>query len=154
MDNIENKEVDIQENNIIEEEVVVPSLDNTEAENLLSVGIEEAIQKEGIDTVLLKEETEVHVPSYLMDMTSVGSIMPASLQALQTMLTENGDTAVYMKNGDMIGIIGYGDSQELYNRLDTYVNNVYSNKCKLYKNKGDGFKEVKPMDVDNIELDL
>lgn len=152
MDNIEN--VAEQGNDSVEEVVIIPSVKSRQNEDLISVGIEEAIQRDSIDTVLLKEETEIHIPSYLLDMTGVGDIMPASLQALQTMLTAEGDTAVYMKNGTMIGTIGYGESQELYNRLETYISNVYSNKCKLYKNKGKGFKEIRPMDVDNIELEL
>lgn len=135
-------------------EIALPSLDGEQNQDLLSVGIEEAIKKDGLDTVLLKEENNIHVPSYLIDMTHVGDIMPATLEAIQTMMCEGGNTAVYMKNGNMTGIIGFGDSEELYSGLDTYINNVYSGRCKIYKNTGKGFRKIKPMDVDSITLDI
>ena len=144
----------IEEQKQQEMEIALPSLEGEQNQELLSMGIEEAIQKDGLDTVLLKEENTIHVPSYLIDMTNVGDIMPASLEAIQTMLSEDGDTAIYMKNGNMVGIIGFGQSQELYSMLDTYINNVYSGRCQIYKNSGKGFKKIKPMDVDNITLDI
>jgi len=144
------------EQNTMAIDIELPSLNpnNSDYSNLMSVGIDEALKKDKLDTVLLQEETEVHIPSYLIDMTEVGDIMPATLRALQTMISTEGDTAVYMKKGDMVGVIGYGDRHELYSRLETYINNVYSGKAKLYKNTGKGFKLVKPMDIDSVILDI
>ena len=116
--------------------------------------ITESLKKDTVDTVLLQEEEELHIPCYLLDMTNVGAIMPATLQALQTMIESNGNTAIYIKNGNMTGLIGYGDAVDLYTKLETYINNVYSGKCVLYKNTGKGFSKVKPMDVDYIILDI
>ena len=134
--------------------IVLPSLNGDQNKDLVSMDITESLKKDTVDTVLLQEEEELHIPCYLLDMTNVGAIMPATLQALQTMLESNGNTAVYIKNGNMTGLIGYGDAVDLYTKLETYINNVYSGKCVLYKNTGKGFSKVKPMDVDYIILDI
>ena len=152
-DSAENKE-DIKEDIKEDEVVAMPGMAEQGNQELISMAIEEAIQKESIDTVLLKEVTDIEIPSYLIDMTNVGDIMPCTLDAISKMLSEDGDTAIYMKNGDSIGIIGYGEAHQLYSRLDTFINNVYSGKCGIYKNNGDGFKKIKPMDVNNIMLDI
>ena len=144
------------ENELLEEDfdIALPEMEEAENEDLMSLGIEKALKKDSIETVLLQEVTDIVTPSYLIDMTNVGDIMPCTLDALGKMLSEEGGTAVYMKNGDMIGIIGYGEAHQLYCRLETFINNVYSGRCGLYKNNGKGFEKIKPMDVDSVVLDI
>ena len=136
------------------EEIKLPTLGVGNKEELISTDISEELKKGTVGTVLLKEESSVFTPSYLLDMTDVGDIMPSTLDAIQTMIYKEGDTAVYMKNGEHIGIIGYGDGHELYSMLETFVSNVYSGRCKIYKNNGDSFRRLKNTDVGSIILDI
>ena len=135
--------------------IVLPTLGSSVTDGLVTHGVVEALQKDKIDKVLVRESTSgVKVPSYLIDMTNVGAIVGSSLRGIKALLCEGGDTTVYIKNGDIVNEIGTGDSLLLYDMLDVYLHNVYSKRCKLYKNSGNGFEEIKPMDVSNVKLDI
>ncbi len=127
--------------------------DDNQYEELLTSGVEEAIVKHEIKPVLVQSSADVECPAYLLEMTDVESITAESLNAIQGLLG-GGDTAVYIKNNDVIMRIGYGEESVLYAILDGVIKQMYDGQCGIYKNKGRGFEPIKETEVDTVRLNL
>lgn len=134
-------------------EIRLPGQPSSGYESLKGSDIKEALNGEIIKPVLVREESDVVAPSYMLDMSDVPSVTEDSLKAIKGML-RGGDTAVYIRNNNVMALIGYGDSIVLYSVLTGLVKHLYSGMCKVYFNNGSGFKAVREMDVHGVRLKL
>jgi len=122
-------------------------------ESVKGSDIKEVLSGEVIKPVLVREVSVVLSPPYMLDMSDVPSVTEDSLNAIKGML-RGGDTAVYIRNNNVMALIGYGDSIVLYSVLTGLVKHLYSGMCKVYFNNGSGFKAVREMDVHGVRLKL
>lgn len=119
---------------------------------LLTHGIEEALEAEKIRNVLIEETTELKLPAYMVDFTNI-EVSEAALKAIYGMLP-GGNTSMYIKINDSLIFVGSGDDYMLYTVLEDALRSMFSNKCKLYKNNGDGFKTIGRNDLTSVRLNL
>lgn len=127
-------------------------LDN-DVEELISKDIEKTISADVVKNIDIKETSEIDIPSYLIDIRGV-AVSQATLLAIKGML-RGGDTSVYIKTSDTSVIkVGSGDSYDLYLILEDLLRIAYKGMCKIYKNSGDGFKDISVMDASSIKLNL
>lgn len=138
--------------NIEEAEQVV--VGNVDSSSLETIDIEPTLMQETIRSIAAHEIPDFEVPSYMLDMSELdGKLTESSLKALDSMLP-GGDTAVYIKVRESCFLVGRGDGAVLYQILDVFVAKVYGPDCRLYKNTGAGFIELKPTDIAGIRLDI
>lgn len=135
------------------EEVKLPDVNDDKYQEYITNGFQEAISGKEVKTVLIKDTQDIKYPSYLLDMTEVVSLTEESLKALKGLL-HGGDTAVYIRNGNNIALIGYGSGHLLYSVLAGVVKHLYSGLCKVYYNKGNGFEPLKETEVSSVRLNL
>lgn len=139
--------------NFLNTESIVQMPTTTGGSELYTDGIEDALQSDKIKNVLLNDNTEIKVPSYMIDMSNI-EITESALLAIKGLLDGKG-TAVYIKESSgMVILVGYGEDYKLYSLLDDLISLLYNGKCKLYKNNGKGFKLVNNMDVSSIRINL
>lgn len=128
------------------------SMGKSDNSDLRTVGIQKALVADELKNVLLRESTDVKVPSYMLDITNI-EIAEAALLAIKGLLP-GGNTAVYMKNGSSIVMVGSGDDYVLYTVLEEVLKEMFNSKCKVYKNNGNGFKPIGKLDVSSVRLNL
>lgn len=133
-------------------DIVIPTLDEEQYSELTSMDMESTLTADEVKAVHMERDSEVDIPSYLLDMSEVENITELSLSALRCLL-KGGDTTVYIKNGNNIVKIGLGDGQELYKVFHGVIKNMF-NGYKLYYNIGEGFKLVKDTEVSPVRLNL
>ncbi len=135
-------------------EMVLPTGNTLEYTNeLITRGVEDAIRATEIKSVMIDSSENVEIPSYLIDITNAETITEMSLKALHSLL-DGGDTAVYMKNNDGVGLVGYGDSMLLYRVLHAVIKHTYNNKCKVYIGTEQGFRPFNTSETSNVRLNL
>lgn len=121
--------------------------------DLKTENIEEALFKDELKNVLLKQSDEIKIPSYLLDLSKV-ELATAALLAIKGLLP-GGNTHVYIKEvtGEVI-LVGSGDDYVLYTVLEEVLKSMFGPQCKIYKNNGDGFRPIGKMDVSSVRLNL
>lgn len=115
--------------------------------------IAQLLLKEQVGNVVIKEESTIKVPSYLIVCSETPTIH-GCWESLCSMLG-GGDTTVYVKgvNGT-IKELGAGNNNVLCRVIISVVQNVLGPDFKVYRNLGDGFKLVKPGDMSMLRLNL
>ncbi len=135
-------------------DIVLPTQNMLECtEQLITKGAEDAIRAEETKKVIIDSSERVELPSYLIDITEAETITEMSLKALYSLLNK-GDTAVYMKNGSAVELMGYGDGMLLYSVLYAVIRHTYNNKCKVYVGTNNGFRLFKNSEITNVRLNL
>lgn len=144
--------------------VALPSLSELSGILLGTQGIEEDLSQEKVSNILLKKESALEVPCYLIDFREA----KLSIQALKTLrglistkdINEQSDNvALYIWGVDANDVpylnkIGYGSEYNLYAVIETLIPAVYGDTVKVYKNLGKGLIETKSMDVSSVILDI
>lgn len=100
---------------------------------LKSKGVEEAISGERVKSVIIKENDDVEIPNFTIDISENNYVMDIQTLALDSILRENGDTALYILD-EKLGLIkiGYGDRLMLNKVLPRIIYNVFGPEYKIY----------------------
>lgn len=154
--------------------VALPSLSEISGVLLGTQGIEDDLSQEKVSNILVKKESTLEVPCYLIDFRGT----KLSLQALKTLRgllpsreyeteistehtieAEQNNVALYIWGNDAndkayLNKIGYGSAYNLYAVIETLIPAVYGDTVKVYKNLGNGLIEAGQMDVSSVALDI
>lgn len=144
------------------ESVILPGASEGVKEDLISPSIDEALAKKRIDTVIVKETNEIKVPSYLVDISNLASMMPCAMTALKALVnsgnrddtSEDSEVEVYCKTRTGIFDIGTGNRYEMHALLNKYTSVAFGEECKVYRNLDGKFRKLKARDVSGIRLDI
>lgn len=162
MDNSENRDLDIQKENLVGEEENFFSdaeLDlNFEdagigVEDLISVDITDAVSKKDIKTTLLKEETEINELACIIDIDGYTGIVDQSFIAIEHMIV-GGEYKVYIKNGEVMQ--GVGSTTELYatKLLPQLIDTLYGGNVKVLLVREGKVRKYNKHDVSIIRIKL
>lgn len=125
-------------------------------QELMSEDIGKVIQGNVVKSILIPEESSIEQPNYVIDFSEVEEIDEIQIKALDALLNESGDVAVYayIKGG----IQKLGDAYDfILNRiLLSSLANLFNNRCKVYKNfvPGEPVKQLKYKDISNMRLSI
>lgn len=125
-------------------------------DSLVSNSIEKVICSETVAHILIPETFEINLPNYVIDFSKVSSMHQHQLDALQTILTDDGDTWVYIYVGSRIMLIGKTDSSSIERLLPIGLQSIFSGKCALYKDidRNTEQREIKKNDYRKVRLRL
>lgn len=152
MDNQSN-DIKIFEGN---DDVVIPSIEQSDSEKLKSEGIGDAISGDVVKSMIIPEDTDIILPNYVIDFSNIKEVFEIQIVALGAMLNENGDTALYIYNNGEMQRLGMAFGEVLNRVLISSVNNLFNGECVLYKNVkvGEKAKVVKSNDITKLRLSI
>ena len=119
------------------------------ATELISDGVEKAISGDMVKSVLLPEDLDIMQPNYVIDLTHVGDIESIQAMALDAILDEDGDMAVYLYKTGSIQKVGVAHSWLLNRVIVSAMKNVFGDKCLIYRNYSPD-KEVEIIDSKDL----
>ena len=152
MDNQSN-DIKIFEGN---DDVVIPSIEQSDSEKLKSEGIGDAISGDVVKSMIIPEDTDIILPNYVIDFSNIKEVFEIQIVALGAMLNENGDTALYIYNNGEMQRLGMAFGEVLNRVLVSSVDNLFNGECILYKNVkvGEKAKVVKSNDITKLRLSI
>lgn len=167
MDNIEISIFDTQADDIAMPGTVV-NIDNAEISgedikniltstgDVISRGIEDALTGDTIKSVIVPEESDITLPNYVIDLSEVSEICEIHSTAIDALLNEDGDTAVYVYTNTGIDKIGMGYGELLNRIIAPAISNIFNDKCLIYKNYqiGEDLDIVDGKDISNLRLSI
>lgn len=106
---------------------------NNDIEDLKSQCIEDAITGEVVKSVLLEVENSIVIPNYVIDMSELKEIEPIQVNALDSLLNENGDVVIYIYLNGNLQKIGMANSWVIHRIIVPAISTIFNNKCKIYK---------------------
>lgn len=122
--------------------------------NLISHGVEEALKGDVVKSILIPEALDLTLPNYLIDFRNISKIRRHQVIALDDMLSDDGDTAIYvfLKNG--MTKLGMSDSSRIDDIILAGVKSIFGKDCLLFQNveRGKPLRELKQKDVNKIRL--
>ena len=124
--------------------------------SLISVGVEEAISGDKVKSVLIPETLEVSLPNYILDFRGAKNVREHCLAALEGMLTDEGDTHIYIWLDNVLSRVGMGISSSLERILPPGMQSMFGNMCRIYQDAEPGrpVREIKQHDPSKIRLRL
>lgn len=139
-----------------QDKMIMPGDSDKDYSELISEDIVDNISRKQVSTVLIKEQSEMQIPSYLIDLSKVQTVLECSLIAITSMLNKefNGDISVYIKTKQGVFGLGKGDSVKLSRYLTVFLKATFGDDVGVYKNIGNGFKRINVNDVSNVLLEL
>ena len=152
MDNQSN-DIKIFEGN---DDVVIPSIEQSDSEKLKSEGIGDAISGDVVKSMIIPEDTDIILPNYVIDFSNIKEVFEIQIVALGAMLNENGDTALYIYNKGEMQRLGMAFGEVLNRVLVSSADNLFNGECILYKNVkvGEKAKVVKSNDITKLRLSI
>lgn len=138
----------------ISEQEIKDSLKSTT--DVISQGIEGALSGETVKSVLIPEESDIIQPNYVIDFSELGEIEPIQSMAIDALLNEDGDMAVYGYTNGGITKLGMGYSDVLNRVIASAIGNVFNNQCLIYRNYDIGKKLdiVDSKDISHLRLSI
>ncbi len=100
---------------------------------LISEGVEDALKGDTVKSMILKENEDIEIPNFTLDMSNVQSVGQLQMEALDALLHTDGNTALYVLN-TKTGMVklGMGLNGMLNKILPRVVYNVFGEECKIY----------------------
>lgn len=100
---------------------------------LMSEGVDDALKGDTVKSMILKENDDIELPNFTLDMSNVESVGQLQMEALDALLHPDGNTALYILN-KKIGLVklGMGLNGMLNKVLPRVVYNVFGPECKIY----------------------
>ena len=122
--------------------------------NLISSGVVDALKGEFVKSILIPEDFDLTQPNYILDFRKVEKLRKHQIQALASILVDDGDTAiyVYLKNG--LEKLGMGLSYRLDRVLLAGVKSIFGEECLVYQDvdKDKPLRELKQHSIKDIRL--
>lgn len=138
--------IKIDDEDISEKEILESTKSTTD---IISKGIEKALSGETVKSVLIPEDISIVQPNYVIDLSKLTEIDPIQAMALDAILNEDGDMAVYIYTPGELEKIGMGYSWMLNRIIVSAIGNVFDNKCLIYRNYAVD-RELEIVDSKNI----
>ena len=139
----------------------MPEKSKDNVSNLVSHGVEEALSGKQVKSMLIPETKEILLPNYVIDFRAVEKVRKHQIQALNSFLVDDGDTAIYicLKAKDesvILEKIGMGDSNRLDRIILVGIKSVFGDHCRVYQNveHGKALRELKQNDPNKTRLRL
>lgn len=159
---MKDKDIQIFDDN---DEVVLPGSEHgdgsdtpidVEESNLISHGVVDAISGEVVKSVLIPEDTGIIQPNYVIDLTDIKDVEPLQIVALDSLVHEDGDVALYLYITGGIQKIGMGYSWMLDKILVTAMNNVFGEECRVYRDftPGEPVEVIDGKNITNLKLTI
>ena len=124
--------------------------------SLISVGVEEAISGEMVKSVIIPETLEMCIPNYVLDFRGARNVRDHCLMALEGMLTDDGDTHIYIWLDKSLSRVGMGIGSSLDRILAPGMTSLFGDMCRIYQDAETGkpVKEIRQHDPSKIRLRL
>lgn len=144
-------EEDIAEHSSKEIDEMLKPDEMNRAENVI-----DAISGDTVKSIIIDEVYGIQTPNYTLDISEIEEMTRTAFAAIRSLLSDTGDTFLYLKKDSTLSLIGMCRSEVLYRVLSPAIKNMFGSKCHIYKDF-DATKEVKHVtetDVSAIRLDL
>lgn len=130
--------------------------DNLDSSELISPSILGAITTETVKTVLLGEESRIIQPNYVLDFTDLPTMDEIQTKAIDSLLKEDGDTALYVYMAGSLDRLGMGYKDELDRILLPAVTHIFNGQCKIYRDYDENkeVKVVRSKDLGSLSLTI
>jgi len=140
----------------IDKEIKIPTDKAIKTGNMdiISEGINEAITKDVVSAIIIPEEEIILQPNYVIDIDDIDEVENIQVEALDEILREDGDLAIYLYYKGGIQKIGMSDSNTLHKIIVPAITNIFDNRCKIYRNFKPGTKlnVVNTKDISHLRL--
>ena len=123
-------------------------------DDLISTEIEDVLTGETIKNVLLKKESSLLVPYYLLDLREAKEITGSFIDALKSFIVDEGDTNFYIQTEEKVLSRGKINRTKDYLLFKTVLDSLLGDKFKLYLDIGNGLERVFTEDVRSVRLGL
>lgn len=125
-----------------------------EESTLKSEGTEDAISGVSVKTVLIKEDSDIEYPNYILDFSNVGSVNVIQKSALKSLISEDGDTSIYLYNKDAIVKIGSGIGETLSTLINIINQSTMNGEVAVYKDviPGEEIEEIHGKDITKLRM--
>lgn len=148
---------------IINVDVAMSTFGTEESVILMSDDIKKAIGGEFVKSLLLKEESFITLPNYVIDYTSLedavggtAGLVDYHADAIDYLMNDDGDAVIYMYTKSGMIKLGRGLTSELDRIIAEAIAMVTSSRAKVYKDFeiGKPPKLLKNKDIASIRLNL
>lgn len=142
------------------EKAVIPSAESLgkseDSLNLKSDGIEKAILGETVKSLMIPESFELLLPNYVLDFREAKSLRKHQIQALATLVVDDGDINIYVCLGNGMEKLGTGYSWKLDDIIVPGMQSIFGDQCRVYHNveRDKPVQELKVFDPTAIRLDI
>jgi len=139
--------------------VTMPSIGLTqtaEQASLVSEDIKTELAKETIKTIRLKEDTEIDLDNFILDLSDIDQVTSSQKEVIKALLSKHGAVSIYLYKKQGLIKLGVGEKYELERILPLIKFYVFNNEIKIYKNfkKGSPIEEVDTKDITKLRLHL
>lgn len=137
--------------------VALPNTSNAVEANYTGVEMaRKGIADKTVKEVVLPEDSEVKIPSYLVDLRNVSALHRMAIDSIKSLVrnraTEVYEIPVYMYVKDKVVLIGYGKAHTLYSTLRSMCELQFN--ANVYLNTTGTFQTVTPETIFGLKLDL
>lgn len=115
---------------------------NNEVQDLISKDIGSAIEGETVKSLILDEDNEILLPNYIIDLSKLEAVEPIQIMALDSLLNEDGDMALYILIKGGIEKIGMAYKSQLDRILVPAMTSILGSEVLIYKDYKPGEKVV------------
>lgn len=131
-------------------------------QHLVTQGVEKAILGDTVKSLLIPEDTEIYLPNFVLDFSEATQLRQHQVEALDSLITVSGDTAVYIYINSGMQKLGMTNGSDIESILPVAIMSIFGDKehkncvCKLYKDveRGKPIRELKEADITTIRLKL
>lgn len=126
-------------------------------DKLISTDISKSVLGDNkVKIVVLPEESNIQTPNYVLDFTNCSEITIFQKEALMNLLSDDGDTALYLYNEKALTRFGYGMSHKLENLMPLTKKYVFGGDIKIYRDlkRDEPANEVISRDITKLRLNL
>lgn len=108
--------------------------DKLNESKLKSDNISRAIQGETVKSVIFPEESGIITPNYVIDFRGLDEIYEFQMSALDALLHEDGNVALYACTNAGLAKLGFGLDLVLDRIIAVAVDKLFDKKCRIYRN--------------------
>ena len=113
---------------------IMPSDDNKISDKgILSDSLEKALKGDTVKSVIIPEESIIFQPNYVLDFTGLSEMYEFQMEAIDSLLSSEGDVTLYAYTSGGLAKLGTGLSSILDRILPLSMSHIFNDKCKVYK---------------------
>lgn len=140
-------------------EVALPNVSDEaveEQKQLMSQSIEKEIGGRQVKKLILPEDSAIEHNNFLFDFSEVESISIFQKEAIKGLISNNGDTALYLYKPSSLVRFGWGDRYTLERLIPIIREQVFGNEIRIFKDfqEGEPLNEVSKKDITKLRINL
>lgn len=141
-------------------DISMPSIKNELSDDdkvLISDSIDSAILNKQVKTLILPEQTDISKLNYILDFTDLKRINRMQREAIQSLLSKDGDVHIYLYTRQKgLFSVGFGSKYTLERLVPILKKFVFDDELPIYKNfeVGKELIEVESKDITQMRLNL